>query len=254
MAEGSRATFDKKTHRRVFQRTTRLIYIYLAARYLEGREPDEVAEDVLAHLEQAQENVHRAWGLAEFARLGESRLSEFEDDARSSILRALGEPQDSVVLRQPLTGFTEEQKRSVVDELGRRALTGVYRQLLLGVTMELWVDYLTQMEALRVSIGLEAYAQRDPLVQYKNRAFELYQELLSSMRLGVISRMFTYRPRDLSRVQTTLSREVIPEVESVIDDVDLEATDEILPAAAVPSTETQKPPTKKSSKRRRRRR
>ncbi len=51
------------------------------------------------------------------------------------------------------------------------------------------------MEALRVSIGLEAYAQRDPLVQYKNRAFELFQQLLSNVRLGVISRMYTYRPR-----------------------------------------------------------
>jgi len=39
------------------------------------------------------------------------------------------------------------------------------------------VEYLTQMEALRVSIGLEAYGQRDPLVQYKSKAFELFQTL-----------------------------------------------------------------------------
>jgi preprotein translocase subunit SecA len=51
------------------------------------------------------------------------------------------------------------------------------------------------MEGLRVSIGLEAYAQRDPLVQYKNKAFELYQELLSNVRLSVLSRMFKYRPQ-----------------------------------------------------------
>ena len=68
---------------------------------------------------------------------------------------------------------------------------------------ELWVDYLTQMESLRISIGLEAYAQRDPLVQYKNKAFEFFQELLANMRLGVVSRMFTYRPREISSVQTS---------------------------------------------------
>ena len=68
-----------------------------------------------------------------------------------------------------------EQLIQVMDELGRRCLTEVYRQLLLGVITELWVDYLTQMEALRVSIGLEAYGQRDPLVQYKSKAFELFQ-------------------------------------------------------------------------------
>jgi len=101
--------------------------------------------------------------------------------------------------------------QAAIHELGRQALTEVYRQLLLGVITELWVDYLTQMEALRVSIGLEAYAQRDPLVQYKNRAFGLFQDLLKDMRSGVVTRMFTYRPRDLSTVQTTVSRVEAPQ-------------------------------------------
>ncbi len=91
-------------------------------------------------------------------------------------------------------------------ELGRQAITEVYRQLLLGVISELWVEYLTQMEALRVSIGLEAYAQRDPLVQYKSRAFEMFRKLLSDMRIGVVTRMFTFSPRDLRAVQTEVKR------------------------------------------------
>jgi preprotein translocase subunit SecA len=111
----------------------------------------------------------------------------------------------------PLQAFEGEERTQLVDELGRQALTEIYRQLLLGVISELWVEYLTSMEALRVSIGLEAYAQRDPLVQYKNRAFEMFQELLSNMRLGVVNRMFTYRPRDLSSIQTTVSRIEAPE-------------------------------------------
>jgi len=64
----------------------------------------------------------------------------------------------------------------------------------------LWVDYLTKVEALRVSIGLEAYAQRDPLVQYKGRASEMFQQLLEDVRALVISRAFAARPR---RVEIT---------------------------------------------------
>jgi len=105
----------------------------------------------------------------------------------------------------------------VVQELGRRALTNVYRMLLLSITTELWVEYLTQMEALRVSIGLEAYAQRDPLVQYKNKAYELFQNLLKDMRLGVVSRMFTYRPRDLSRVQAAVTRTEAQQLEADVE-------------------------------------
>jgi len=82
------------------------------------------------------------------------------------------------------------------------------------VITELWVDYLTQMEALRISIGLEAYAQRDPLVQYKSRAYALFQELLANIRLSIVSKMFTFRPRDLSSVQTTVSRVEAPEIEA----------------------------------------
>ncbi len=41
---------------------------------------------------------------------------------------------------------------------------------------------------------MESYAQRDPLVQYKRQASTMFSDLLSEVRLGVISRMFRYRP------------------------------------------------------------
>jgi preprotein translocase subunit SecA len=66
------------------------------------------------------------------------------------------------------------------------------------------VDYLTRVEALRISIGLEAYAQRDPLVQYKGKASQLFQELLTDIRSAVISRIFLYSPR------TQVARQTIP--------------------------------------------
>jgi len=65
---------------------------------------------------------------------------------------------------------------------------------LLAATSELWVEYLTRIEALRVSIGLEAYAQRDPLVQYKGRASEMFSQLVEDIRGLVIGRVFAYRP------------------------------------------------------------
>jgi len=70
----------------------------------------------------------------------------------------------------------------------------------LGAITELWVEYLTKVEALRVSIGLEAYAQRDPLVQYKGKASELFQQLLADVRSAVIGRVFSYQPR---RIEVT---------------------------------------------------
>ena len=83
----------------------------------------------------------------------------------------------------------------MIESIGRFVLNEVHRHLLLSAFSELWVEYLTKVEALRVSIGLEAYAQRDPLVQYKGRASEMFQELLADVRGLVIGRAFAARPR-----------------------------------------------------------
>lgn len=205
MPQGSKATFDRRTHRRVFQRTNRLNYTYYSARFLDEIRPNLIADEVLEHLEQAQQTLSKTWGQAEFSRLASATIADLEEPIQQELISILGLHQDSPVIRLTFDSLDEEQRQIIVEVFGRRVLSNIYRSLLLSVITELWVDYLTQMEALRVSIGLEAYAQRDPLVQYKGRASELFQALQSNIRLGVISRMFTYRPRDLSRIQTSLT-------------------------------------------------
>ena len=57
------------------------------------------------------------------------------------------------------------------------------------------------MEALRTSVGLEAYAQRDPLIAYKSRAFDLFRQLLLDMRTSLVVSMFTSSPSELTGVR-----------------------------------------------------
>ena len=203
ISQGTRTVFDKKTHRRMSQRTTRLTYLHFAASFLENRDPQEVVEDVLHHLEDAQEAMRQAWGEAEISRLGGYTPADLDETTRKMLTAELGADSYQAVQNTPLQSMPPELKEEVVKVLGSQALTAIYRQLLLRVISELWVEYLTQMEALRVSIGLEAYGQRDPLVQYKNRAFELFQNLLADMRSGVVTRMFTYRPREMNAAQAS---------------------------------------------------
>ncbi len=206
LPQGARATFDRKTHRRVWQRTTRLTYVYAAAHNIENRESEEITDEVLEHLENALGTMRQAWGVVELNRLSPGSISEFDETIRQNLMDILGKQHFQEIADQPIASLNADDLKELVDELGRRALTIIYRQLLLSVITELWVEYLTQMELLRVSIGLEAYAQRDPLVQYKNRAYELFQNLLSDMRTGVVTRMFTFRPRDNSSTQMNANR------------------------------------------------
>ena len=87
-----------------------------------------------------------------------------------------------------------EDDEDFLRAFGRQVQNIIYRHILLRAISELWIEHLTQMEALRVSIGMEAYAQRDPLVQYKNQSTDRFRDLLADIRLGVISQMFRLQP------------------------------------------------------------
>jgi preprotein translocase subunit SecA len=114
----------------------------------------------------------------------------------------LGEEDFNSVKSSDLSSLSGSFKNLACSALGRGVMVGLYRQILLSISSQLWVDYLTSMEALRTSVGLEAYAQRDPLTAYKSRAFDLFRQLLIDMRSSLVSRMFTSTPIELTGVNT----------------------------------------------------
>jgi preprotein translocase subunit SecA len=206
-------SFDSKTHRRSYQLTTRLRYVYLAAQLLGERNPERITQDVLVHLEEAQEKMSLLWGLTEWNRLDHAvlKVTNLDPAIQKRVADMLGPERAEGLSTTVLAELGAEDQEAVILAIGQRIQSEIYRQLLLSVISELWVDYLTKVEALRVSIGLEAYAQRDPLVQYKNKASQMFSELLSDIRAGVISRMFIFRPVQADKAQVERSSERGPE-------------------------------------------
>ncbi|RJP50024.1 MAG: hypothetical protein C4557_10305 [Anaerolineaceae bacterium] len=207
LSQGARTAFDQRTHKQVKQVYSRFSYVFYAAQLIEGMEAETLVDDVMSHLEQAEDALRETWGQSEFNRISQNaaKLADFGPAARI----AFGEER----LNEPVAGLSELERGELVSALGRYVLNEVHRQLLLGAFSELWVEYLTKVEALRVSIGLEAYAQRDPLVQYKGRASEMFAQLLEDVRGLVISRAFAARPR---RVEIT-PLETMEEAEAPAD-------------------------------------
>ncbi len=187
LSQGARTVFDQRTHRQVRQVFNRFSYIYYAAQLLENRNAEDVTDAVLEHLEKAEAALQTAWGQGEYARLSQNatRLADFGPAAK-----VFGEERQN----EAVAALSESERETLIQAIGSYILNEVKRQLLLGAISELWVEYLTKVEALRVSIGLEAYAQRDPLVQYKGKASELFQQLVADVRSAVIGRVFSYQP------------------------------------------------------------
>ena len=194
MSYGKRSFFDRKTHQRQSVSVARLSYPFYAADLISNRDAEELTDRVMQHLDGAQESLKALLGNAAFAGLAGSKLGQLETRTQDQIRTAIGQESfDQYAGQGPLSSLPDEGRETISSVLGSRALSRAHRELFLSVGDREWVDYLTEMEALRTSIGLEAYGQRDPLVQYKSKAFDLFNVLLASIRAGIVAHMFRLR-------------------------------------------------------------
>ncbi|PLX28231.1 preprotein translocase subunit SecA [Candidatus Parcubacteria bacterium] len=77
---------------------------------------------------------------------------------------------------------TEEEKRRVPIE--------IQKSVLLRTIDNLWVEYLVAIDYLRQGIGLRGYGQRDPLIEYKQESFHLFNQLLANIQKEVVYTIF----------------------------------------------------------------
>ena len=64
------------------------------------------------------------------------------------------------------------------------------RYMILSALDRLWQEHLYAMDGLRTSIGLRAYGQKDPLLEYKQEAFSMFEEMMREMKEEIASNLF----------------------------------------------------------------
>ena len=70
------------------------------------------------------------------------------------------------------------------------ALKAIERLIVLNALDRLWQEHLYNMDQLRNGIGLRAYGQRDPLVEYKAEAFSMFEEMMDNVKSEIASNVF----------------------------------------------------------------
>ncbi|QBS37233.1 preprotein translocase subunit SecA [Thermaerobacter sp. FW80] len=108
-----------------------------------------------------------------FLPAGTLRADELTDMGRD----ALAEQIKAAFLR-----LYEEKEKAV----GSATMRELERVVLLRVVDQKWVDHLAAMDDLRDGIGLRAYGQRDPLLEYKFEAYEMFQQMIQSIKEDVV--------------------------------------------------------------------
>ncbi|HRN86569.1 MAG TPA: SEC-C metal-binding domain-containing protein [Candidatus Dojkabacteria bacterium] len=139
--------------------------------------------------------------IKSYEKVSETKLSnkdlkslevEFEKVGIAKIKRILTDTIDDLL----------ETKYKEFDE----ALPEIYKIVNLQIMDQLWTDHLDAMGDLREGIGLRGYAQRDPLVEYKNEAYQLFEKFINSINSQFARRILKIRavakPREEKKMET----------------------------------------------------
>ena len=172
-----------------------------------------------AALDQDRQRQLADWWLdQQTASIRDRRLAELEDETRLRVEEFLETRAASTAAASLPAGVDREEllrfagywarrqlarlapyKLSSLEQEDQGAIRGFYgwrawhehvKDTLLNHISQLWIGYLTRIEDLQQGIGLEAFGQRDPLIEYKRRAFEMFDELLATIRRSVVAAVF----------------------------------------------------------------
>jgi preprotein translocase subunit SecA len=168
---------------------------------------DKVIEDIV--------NIHfkdfarQEIGIAELSgkiklKFGvELDLSALENAASANIKEYIYEKVEAAYL---------EKEKNLGIELMRQLEYMVFLQ----VIDSKWKDHLYAMDSLREGIGLRAYGQRDPLLEYKREAFDMFNRMIASIEEEAVEAVFKMQPAKPERIRgvfSSLAQELLhPEI------------------------------------------
>jgi preprotein translocase subunit SecA len=172
----------------------------LLSQDISARVMDDLRDVVAERVERyADDKLHRAeWnmrGLAEemaYLCMSPATTADVESDSRDGVFDAAN-------------AFAEKAYRARETQFGEAVMRDLERHLYLFTLDEHWREHLHELDYLKGGIGLQAYGQRDPLVQYKKEAFTLFDTMMGEVREDVVQRLFRVQ------VQPAAARQVLEE-------------------------------------------
>ena len=133
-------------------------------------------------------------------RAAEKALEEILRDASKE------QPRKISAALEYLLGEAKVEYGKKESEIGKSGWESIQKTLFLQTLDALWMNHLDEIDYLRQGIGLRGYGQRDPLVEYKREAFNMFVVLLESIRTTYLSTIFK-----VALVPTAAPTEAIPQ-------------------------------------------
>ncbi|KIC36340.1 preprotein translocase subunit SecA [Leisingera sp. ANG-M7] len=101
---------------------------------------------------------------------------------------------DDEQIRERLVHASDKMMAEKAEAFGPENMRNIEKQVLLQTIDKKWREHLLTLEHLRSVVGFRGYAQRDPLNEYKNESFQLFESMLDSLREEVSQQLSRVRP------------------------------------------------------------
>ena len=111
---------------------------------------------------------------------------------------------DDEEIRERLIKESDELMAKKAVAFGPENMRNIEKQILLQAIDAKWREHLLTLEHLRSVVGFRGYAQRDPLNEYKNESFQLFESMLDSLRETVSQQLSHIRPMSEEEQQKML--------------------------------------------------
>jgi preprotein translocase subunit SecA len=99
-------------------------------------------------------------------------------------------PEDREALKEFLISEANRTYEEKERDIGSEMMRYIEKVVMLQLVDSQWKDHLLAMDHLKDGIGLRGYGQRDPLVEYKREAFNMFEEMSDRMATETLSRLF----------------------------------------------------------------
>jgi len=111
---------------------------------------------------------------------------------------------DDEEIAERIEKAADEMMAQKTAQFGAENMRSIEKQILLQTIDAKWREHLLTLEHLRSVVGFRGYAQRDPLNEYKNEAFQLFETMLDSLRQDVTQNLSQIRPMTEEEQQAML--------------------------------------------------
>jgi preprotein translocase subunit SecA len=114
----------------------------------------------------------------------------FDDASIKKIRGELEKKSERNEVKEFLKGVANDVYKTREEQVGSEVMRQIEKYAYLGSLDHLWIDHIDHIDSLRESITLRAYGQRDPLVEFKNEAFGMFESLLDRIEGELTTRLF----------------------------------------------------------------